>query len=131
MSNIKNLVRNKYFVFFGSIFVLFLLLVQFRQYSVRHNVQKEIDSLSKQADQLQKNNQDLQSMIAYLKTDDYKEKTAREQLSMRKEGENVYSFSENVPVAQTSQEAAVAIAQQKRAAESNPKKWWDYFFKTN
>ncbi|MDB4940226.1 MAG: hypothetical protein JWO40_651 [Candidatus Doudnabacteria bacterium] len=128
MSNLQKLVTNKWFIIFGSGFILFLLIVQFRQYQSKREIQKEINDLSKQADQTQKNNQDLQNMIAYLKTDSYKEKTAREQLSMRKAGETVYSFSSTAAQAPTPAQIAQA---EKVKNESNPSKWWNYFFGSN
>ncbi len=129
MSKIQKLVKNKLFIALGSLFIIFMLVAGIRQYRVRRQVQIEINDLSKQADSLQKNNQDLQNMIAYLKTDSYKEKAAREQLSMSKPGESVYSFStvSNASAAMQ-QQAADAQAQQDR---SNLSKWWAYFFRSN
>lgn len=127
MSNLQKLITNKWFIILGSGFIVLILIVQFRQYQTKREVQKEIDNLSKQADQLQKNNQDLQSMIAYLKTDSYKEKAAREQLSLRKEGETVYSFSDNTAQPPTPEQIAEA---EKIKNQGNPSKWWNYFFKS-
>jgi cell division protein FtsB len=128
MSNFKKLITNRWFIIGGSGFILLLLIVQVRQYRTRRQVEKEIGQLSTQADQIQKNNQDLQNMIAYLKTDSYKEKTAREQLSLRKEGETVYSFSAAEAQAAIEEKAA-EIAKQQAKQSSNPSKWWNYFFK--
>ncbi|GAC1412702.1 MAG: hypothetical protein NVSMB66_2500 [Candidatus Doudnabacteria bacterium] len=127
MFDFQKLISNKWFIILGGTFILFILVLQFRQYQTKREVQKEIDNLSRQADQLQKNNQDLQSLVAYLKTDSYQEKTAREQLSLRKQGETVYSFSS--AAGQTIQNPAAG--DKLGFGEGNPKKWWNYFFKAN
>src|SRR6185312_6289436 len=114
MSKLKEIAGNKWFVILGSGFILLLLIVEVRQYRSHRAVDKEIDRLSKQADQIAKNNQDLQSMIAYLNTDSYKEKTAREQLNLKKDGETVYSFS--APPRPSAEEQQQAIEAQ-RAGE--------------
>lgn len=125
MSKIRELVRNKWFVFGGSVLILLLLLVEVRQFRQRYQIQKEIKSLQEQADQLNKNNQELQSMLSYLRTDEYKERAAREQLNLKKEGEFVFSFAEPEP--------QLSVAEQPtQLAEfsngSNYKKWFQYFF---
>ena len=132
MQKFYKLLQNKWIVSGGALFLLFLVVREYKQFTVRHVVQQEIAELSKQADQLQKNNQDLQSFIAYLQTDSYKQKAAREQLSMKKDGEVVYSLGDNtqnqgqVEGVSTASPSApeVPLAQQ-----SNPHKWWNYFFK--
>jgi cell division protein FtsB len=125
MFNFKKLLKNKWFIIAGSGFILFLLIVEIKQYRNKAAIEREISDLSKQADKLQKNNQDLQNIIAYLKTDSYQEKTAREQLSLRKSGETVYSFSSN-----SSQSLSPAQIDQAQKAlnQSNLSKWWNYFF---
>ncbi len=86
--------QNKWFIAGGSIFLLFLIAVLAKQMIYRHSIQKEINSLSGQASDLQKNNKDLQDFIAYLKTDSYKQVAARQQLNLQKPGEVVYSFTD-------------------------------------
>ncbi len=127
MSKLKEITGNKWFVILGSGFILLMLIVQIRQYRSRSSVNSEIEKLSKQADQIQKNNQDLQEMIAYLNTDSYKEKTAREQLNLRKDGETVYSFATPPAQAPDPEQAREA----RLATESNIAKWWEYFFNAN
>ena len=134
MQKFYELLKNKWVVSGGALFLLFLVVIEYKQFRVRSTVQKEIADLSKQADQLQKNNQDLQSFIAYLQTDNYKQKAAREQLNMKKDGEVVYSFadgSDNQGQVQgaTTQEDQSSQQVQAPTKESNAHKWWTYLFK--
>lgn len=126
MKKFYKLLQNKWFVTGGALFLLFLVVVEYKQFRLRNSVQKEIADLSRQADQIQKNNEDLQNFIAYLKTDSYKEKAAREQLSMKKDGEVVYSFADPAQQAQEQQ----ADSAQTTQTQSNIHKWWQYFFKS-
>jgi cell division protein FtsB len=133
MAKFYKLLQNKWLVSGGALFLLFLVVIEYKQFRMRHTVQQEIADLSRQADQLQKNNQDLQSFVAYLQTDSYKQKAAREQLSMKKDGEVVYSFTDSAnadgQVQGTITNQAATTASQNKA-ESNTRKWWNYLFKT-
>jgi cell division protein FtsB len=125
LSNLKKIVRNKTFIFFALFFLVFFGYLEGKHLKSRFAVQKEISALSKQADQLQKNKQDLEGLIAYYKTSSYKERALREQLSEQKDGEVVYSFTDQ------SAQATQAATTDQQKDESNVKKWWDYFFKNN
>ncbi len=119
--------------------MIFAIIIEFNQFRQKYAVQKEIDSLSAQAQSLQKNNNDLQSFIAYLKTDEYKQKAAREQLNMKKDGEVVYSFAKPAASTQVSAntpsgETSMADANTNSSSSSQPsnlQKWWNYFFVHN
>ncbi len=127
MSKFKDIIQSKAFVIGGSIFLLFLLVVSFGQFRNRHSIQKEIDSLTKQADQIQKNNEEVKNFIAYLKTDSYKEQAARQQLNLKKEGETVYSFSALSPQTEVvNQEEVIKL---ENAKKSNLNKWVTYFLR--
>lgn len=125
MSNFKKLLKNKTFIFFSLFFLVFFGYLETKHLKARFAVEKEISALSKQADSLQKNKDDLEGLIAYYKTSTYKERALREQLNEKKDGETVYSFSED-------QNAQADTANQNQDnEESNIKKWWKYFFKNN
>ncbi len=127
MQSFKEIIQSKAFVVTGTIFLVFLLVVSFGQFRNRRGIQKEIEALTKQADQIQKNNQEVQNFIAYLKTDSYKEQAARQQLNLKKEGEVVYSFSGLAP--ETEVVSAETQAKEDFAKKSNAEKWLAYFLK--
>lgn len=123
--NIKKLIINKNFVIFGSLLFILLAVVETKQFLERHSIEKEIQGLQQQSDELSKKNSDLQSSIAYFQTNDYKQKIARTQLNLRKDGETVYSFSTQNP---TMLGSAYNSDSTSSNEISDPHKWWNYFF---
>ncbi|HVY68202.1 MAG TPA: septum formation initiator family protein, partial [Patescibacteria group bacterium] len=68
-----------------------------------------------------KKNDELNQSLQYLNSPSFKERVAREQLNLKKEGETVYGFSE----ADSASSTALAVPTD---GLSNPAKWWNYFF---
>jgi cell division protein FtsB len=127
MNKIRQMLQNKTFV--GALVVLlaFFTYGQVKNFRARHAVEKEIKELTRQSEILQKENQELESFVAYLQTDNFKERALREQLNLKKEGEVVFSFApQNTP--EVAGLSTVAEAQEV-ANEPNTAKWWNYFFK--
>lgn len=125
-SNFKNFISGKTFLALGSLLLIFMLSVVFRQIKDKRSVQKEISDLSGQAQSLQQKNADLKNLLNYLQTDAYKQKAAREQLALKRPGEVVYTFA---PQDQANGAgAAAAAASGNGAVQNNPKNWWNYFF---
>jgi cell division protein FtsB len=92
--------------------------LELNQWHKRAQIQKEINQIVQQQQALQQKNQDLATSLDLLNTQDYKEKIAREQLNLKKDGEIVVNFSQAQTPEQTSSQTQ----------ESNPQKWWRYFF---
>ena len=67
-------------------------------------------------------NKDLAQSLQYFSSDSYKEKLAREQLGLKKEGEIVISFPANINPPNDNSQAEEL---------SNPQKWWQYLFLEN
>jgi len=95
----------------------------------RYQIQKEIEDLKVQAEKKERDNQKLQGLIQYLKTDDFQEKEAKEQLSLQKEGEKVMVIKEENTNQNTNQNNEfVAPTKPQEDQRSNSRRWWDYFF---
>lgn len=106
-------------------FVLGLTLVLVMVGSARIFIQKyqvdsEIKKLEKEAEKINQKNLELSELIKYLDTPEYKERQAREQLNLKKEGEFVVAL----PVGRADEANEPAEPQ----TVSNPRKWFDYFF---
>ena len=97
---------------------LFLGNLKYQQYRDQRQIEQQKQNLQQQADALQKKNNQLTQSLEYLNSTDFKESVARQQLDLKKEGEQVYSFSN----------AAETAASGAEAKGSNFKKWWSYFF---
>jgi cell division protein DivIC len=104
------------------IVLLGISALEFSQWRKRRQIAVEIAHITQQQAEYQQKNKDLQDSLSLLNTQSYKEKIAREQLNLKKDGEIVVNFS---TATQPSGGGTVA------AAQSNPQKWWHYFFPNN
>ncbi len=87
-------------IFHSKLFLsaaLILLAVVFafesQQWKQRQVINTEINHLISEQQSLEQKNLDLEQSLQYFSSDSYKEKLAREQLGMQKEGEIVVKFS--------------------------------------
>ncbi len=101
--------------------VAFFGYIRYQQYRQKQSIDAEKASLQTQIDGLEKKNQEMEASIKYLSSLSSKEKVAREQLNLKKQGEVVYGFTE-MDAAANSQGSVAANSQ-----GSNPIKWWRYF----
>lgn len=117
-------------IFSKSLFALLILFLLFFSYSLikeinrKKEIQAEIKNLEKELVYLDKENNQLQNLIEYLKTDEYAELEAKKKLGLKREGEKVILVTEN------SQEDFKLLETQP-VAEANWKLWWGHFFKKN
>jgi len=111
----------------GWVLIVYLflanLLAIFQVYRINH----EIVRLQQNILRLQAESQELQNLIAYLKTDSFREREARRKLNYRKEGEKVLVIPN--PVALMPE----AVSGEKEALPSTQNlptylKWWYYLF---
>lgn len=116
------LLKSKFFIG-GLVLLLAVLgLNEYKQYSQRRAIQKEIQSIIAQGDELQAKNRQLSDSLNYLNTNSYKERLARQQLNLKKEGEIVVNFANLNSPPQN------ADAPSLNGPKQNALKWWKYFF---
>jgi len=116
--------------FIINIVILFLVTLSFgREFVRNYEIDKEISNLEEKAFSLESQNQEILELAERLNTDDYLEQEGRMRLGLKKPGENVVIISEPEDITIPSQELSdTPTAQQKKI--SNPRLWWEYFFKT-
>lgn len=105
-----------------SLLVIFLGLManlKYKQWQSQKAIEAEKRQLSGQIDSLEKQNSDLSASLQYLNSGDFKERAARNQLNLKRNGELVYNF--------TSGGTGPGQAAQGAQGRSNLQKWWDYF----
>ena len=90
----------------------------------KRSIDKEIAKLQAQMDKIKKDNNQLSSLIQYLNTPEYQEKSAREKLNLKKDGEFVV-------VLPPGQDSGASTEQQPSAPKPNYQQWFDYFFSNN
>ncbi len=116
-------------VFFskGLFFILIALLLFFsfsllREVKNKKEIKTEIQTLEQDISKLNTDNEKLQNLIDYLKTDEYAELAAKEKLGMKKQGEKVILITEN----DDQKIKSITISHKQK---SNLQLWWKYFFK--
>ncbi len=112
-------------VFFAGVFVVYSA---FNELSQNSQIEKEIESLKREAEKIQKNNTELREKIAYFETPEFQERIAKEKLNLQKEGENVVIVKHN---SSSREEFKENTPSQNHLSPEIPnwKKWWRYFFK--
>ncbi len=111
--------------FLGGTFTLLLLIAlalgqeTYRKYQITQEIQQQRQSIQ----QLSRENQDLEDLVSYLQTDNYRERVARERLGLQRDGELVVVVPE---------EDAVLVPEEDPLLleRTNPERWWRYFFAT-
>ena len=102
--------------------LVFLGNIKYRQWQKQQQIEEQILASQKQADALEKKNKQLSESLQYFNSSSFKERVAREQLGLKKEGEQVFSFADGTQV--------LGVSDSKPTG-GNFKKWWDYFFAEN
>lgn len=90
-----------------------------------YQIEREIDSLKKEIDTLDKNNYQLSKLVEYYNTDQFKEMEARKRLNLKKEGESLVIIKQSGEDLKKTSEK-----EEKENVENLPNymKWWNYFF---
>ena len=85
-------------------------------------MEKEKQKLAQQAQGLEQKNKELSDSLLYLNSSGFKERVARQQLNLKKQGEVVYNFGQNTGGVNT-QETDQGVNK-----SGNFQKWLEYFF---
>ncbi len=113
--------HSKLFLSGVLIVLLGVFALELQQWQQRHKVDTEINHLKAEQAELEAKNKALQESLQYFSSESYKEKLAREQLDLKKEGEIVVNFpTDGIP---KSDEPKA------EGPRTNPQKWWQYIFK--
>jgi cell division protein FtsB len=126
----KHSILSKIFLFFGVVALIFIAVAIYKEAYKKRQIQNQIGELQREAEQISRENALTQEKIAYLESQDYKEKEAKDKLNLQSPDENVVIVEQGVVNKEAQKEndsfqAPVPLAQQ----VSNPLKWWNYFFK--
>ena len=120
--------KNYFYKLYNSnliIFILFIILIfsfikVSKEVILRYNINKEIGNLEEQFYKLNNEKENINNLIAYLKTDDYIEEQARLKLNLSKPGEKQINLSNGNNMDLKIKEIDNI---------SNYNKWFNYFFK--
>jgi len=109
--------------------VLFLAFAIGKEIVRRQDVQSEVSRLESQIDNLKQQNIQLAQVLKEMTSQNFLEKEARKKLDVQKAGETVVLLPQNTSegehtlVVQNASETSM-----NSTAQSNPEKWWEFFF---
>ncbi len=106
----------------GGILALFLLFAYGRAYYQNYQIQKEIDRLQAESERLEAKKLKTLDMLQYVQSPDFVENKARTELNLVKPGEHMIIIQGGTT------SAARQNSEPMLESESNPVRWWHYFF---
>ena len=129
-SGFKKIFASRIFLFALLLIFIWFGIKAVRMVSQKQELEKEISNLKSEIEKLDKSSREFSQLMDYLKDPNYLEKEAKEKLNLKKQGENVVL----VPEVNITGAAADPLASQIKSEtvsvepESNPVKWWKFFF---
>src|SRR5262245_30807332 len=118
--NLRSFTKSRWILMALILLAAFFAQLHYQQWRKRKSVEDQIQKLVQQEKDLEQKNQDLAQSLTYLQSAGYKERAAREQLGLKKEGEIVVKFDET-QARETAQDTPVTKSQNFQA-------WIKYFF---
>jgi cell division protein FtsB len=94
----------------------------------KRQIQKEIDALQEQINQMGQENSDMENLIGYFSSTDFQEKEAREKLNLQKSDEKMIVFRKDAVQNEVPAENAGQSQIPSEDNSPNWQKWWKYFF---
>lgn len=91
-------------------------------------IEKEVEALKQQAQNVQNENNTIQKQIDYYSTPEFVERVSKDKMNLQKPDENVVVVSQMADVQPQTEENRNEIAQADQDVP-NYEKWWNFFFK--
>ncbi len=118
--------------FLAGLAVLVLIGVSLgKEFYRKKQIQKEIDGLQAQINQLKQENENMENLIGYLSSTDFQEKEAREKLNLQKNDEKMIVLQKDILQLEKNREKDDNHFQISPENENDSplwQKWWKYFF---
>ena len=121
-----SLSQSKILVIVGSVISVFMAINLVKAYTENKAIQDRINTLELNRDLVVAENKQLEETLTYVQSSYYVEKQARDQLNMKRPGEEVVSLPPERVVPEDDVPTAEDIARIEQS--SNPQKWFDFFF---
>jgi cell division protein FtsB len=119
-------IRRRAITGFALLVLLYLVVGSVRLIIDNYRVHQAADRLDVELAGIEQHNLELRNLLAYYRTDSYKEKEARARFNYQKPGERVVAVplpvDEEPTITQTGPETKAATP------PSNPEQWVEYFF---
>ena len=96
-----------------------------------YQIEKHITEFETRNQELRDENSQKLDDFQYYTSEEYIEKTAKQNLGLISPGEKVIVIPDGDLIIMAEDEESQLLSQQIRASWSNPKKWWKFFFSSN
>lgn len=126
-SILRRFFESKLYLALGVAVLLLLSFSFMRAYYQNRQIKLEIRRMESEVARLEGEKFNLDEMLKYVGTDAFVDEKARTELNLIKEGEKVMVINRiaGEPVGQSENKVVES------SIVSNPRKWWNYFFKRN
>ncbi len=126
----RRILRSKFFIVFSVIILVVLVVFLGQVINRKYQVAEEIKKTKEKQVDLRSENDRLADLLEYLKTDTYKDKVARKDLGLQKEGETVVVIEEDEEAAVPEENLLTLVEKEEEVSTYVPtyREWWDYFF---
>jgi cell division protein FtsB len=131
MENYKVRTNEKLSKLVGYLLILYTFFMLGRSIWINYQLNKETEKLNLEIEEAKIQNQNLENLILYYKSDSFREVEARKKLGLKKPGETVVA----VPVSKTSNFQVELETKKQNISEkedeeqiSNWRLWWKLFF---
>lgn len=125
----KGSVLAKLFLLAAAAVLVFVSVSISKEAYKRKQIQAEIDKLRAEADKVSWENSLLREKIVHLESVDYREKEAKDKLSLQSPDEQVIVVKPSVVKQIDEADDPVLAIPIETPKKSNMEKWWGYFFK--
>ncbi|MFH1366602.1 MAG: septum formation initiator family protein [Patescibacteria group bacterium] len=123
------IISSKLFIITGFAVLVFMGVSLSKEVVRRVEISTQVSSLENEISSLEKKNSDLSELIAYFKSESYREREARLKLGLEKEGEQMIILPKDYLI--NSAQGVNSGTEGSDLINEAPasQKWWNYFFK--
>jgi cell division protein FtsB len=126
--NAKRVISSKLFLFLGVVVLGFLIFSFGNKFLESREIDQQIKESGDEIARLEMKDSELESFLNFLNTDAFLEQEARLKFNLQKPGESVVIVPGALEAGNLNVNGDAADVDNQTL--SNPKKWWNYFFKS-
>ena len=113
--------------------IIFLSIRILDIYKIKYTRELEKQDLLKQVERIKQDTASLERIKDYISTSAYQEREAKQKLDLKKPGEEVVMITPGSITANLNNEELISIlrdpkSEQRIPAQTNPERWWAFFF---
>jgi cell division protein FtsB len=118
------IIRPSIIMIVAGIVIVLILFSLAQEMNRRWQIQRQVQHLEQEANDMQKHVVELENLNQYFRTDDYQERLAREKFNYHASGEKVVLIPDPATPSPGSSSAAATTS----TTQSVPLRWWRIFF---